>query len=207
MSYSLDGAADDVTELERLNGRLLLSMTSIMAEAFRFDPMQVWLFPNEGHRTARLRRVYELDVIHRLNGTAAPVLIGGSGIGFWHPPGTDRLTRSTALRVAPGYLSVAAHHPIRARQVLRQVLARRPTEPHWYLSHLAVDVGRQRAGIGRRLLDFGIQRAAGDGVGVYLETANPTNLAFYDSAGFRQVGIVRVPEAPPVWLLWLPPER
>ena len=196
-----------MTELELLDGGLLLSMTSIMAEAFRFDPMQVWLFPNERQRTSRLRRVYELDVLHRLNGTAFPVLISGSGIGFWHPPGATRLARSTALRVAPGYLSVAAHHPIRARQVLRQVLARRPTEPHWYLSHLAVDVGRQRAGVGRRLLDVGVQRAASDGVGVYLETSNPTNLAFYDAAGFRQVGIVRVPEAPPVWLLWRPPER
>lgn len=203
----MGGTADDVTELDLLNGRLLLSMTSIMAEAFRFDPMQVWLFPNERHRTARLRRAFELDVLHRLNGTATPVLIGGSGIGFWHPPGSDRLTRSAALRVAPGYLSVAAHHPIRARQVLRQVLSRRPTEPHWYLSHLAVDVSKQRVGIGRRLLECGVQRAADDGVGVYLETSNPTNLAFYDAAGFRQVGIVRVPEVPPVWLLWRPPER
>lgn len=182
-------------------------MTSVMAEAFRFDPMQVWLFPNERHRTARLRRAYELDVRHRLNGSATPVVVGGSGIGFWHPPGSDRLTRSAALRVVPGYLSVAAQHPIRARRVLRQVLDRRPSESHWYLSHLAVDVGRQRAGIGRRLLDFGVERAANDGVGVYLETTNPTNLAFYDTAGFRQVGIVRVIGAPPVWLLWRPPPR
>lgn len=42
VSYSSGGAADDVTELELLDGRLLLSMTSIMAEAFCFDPMQVW---------------------------------------------------------------------------------------------------------------------------------------------------------------------
>lgn len=182
-------------------------MTAVMAEAFRFDPMQEWLFPNERHRTARLRRVYELDVRHRLNGAATAALFGSAGIGFWEPPGAEPLSRATALRIAPGYLSVAAHHPVRARQVLRQVLERRPSEPHWYLSHLAVDVNRRRCGIGRRLLDVGIERAGRDGVGVYLETSNPTNLSFYDAAGFRQVGIVRVAGAPPVWLLWRPLAR
>lgn len=205
MSYLTGGGAAEVTELESLDGPLLRSMTAVMAEAFRFDPMQEWLFPNERRRSARLRRAYELDVRHRLNGTATPVLCGQAGIAFWHPPTVDRLRSSTAVRVAPAYLSVAAHHPVRAPRVLREVLERRPPEPHWYLSHLAVDVGAQRAGIGRRLLDVGIRRADQDAIGVFLETANPANLAFYDAAGFRQVGIVRVPDVPPVWLLWRAP--
>jgi hypothetical protein len=52
------------------------------------------------------------------------------------------------------------------------------------------------------LLDVGLDLAARDGVGVYLETSNPNNLAFYARAGLRDAGEVRVTGAPPVWLLW-----
>lgn len=205
MSYTSALPADPPVQLDSLDGDLLRSMTAVMAEAFSHDPLQEWLFPNERRRTARLRRAYELDVRFRLNGTAIPFVCGLAGIGFWHPPGEGALRRSTTLRIAPAYLSVARHHPWRARQMLSQVLARRPPEPHWYLSHLAVASGHQRTGIGKRLLGVGIDRARADGVGVYLETSNPVNLAFYDAAGFVQVGVVRVEGVPPVWLLWRSP--
>ena len=197
----------DLDEMTVLDGHVLDAMTDVMAGAFYDDPMQRWLFPNGRRRRARLRRVYDLDVRHRLNGNAVPVVVEEVGVGFWHPPGDAPMGIRSAMAIAPGYASVAAHHPVRALRVLREVLARRPDDPHWYLSHLAVASDRRGAGIGRRLLGFGIDRAAADGVGVYLETTNPTNLRFYGAAGFTQVGVVDVPNAPSVWLLWLEPRQ
>jgi ribosomal protein S18 acetylase RimI-like enzyme len=80
----------------------------------------------------------------------------------------------------------------------------RPDEPHWYVSHLAVAPEAQGRGIGGRLLDHGLRRADANHVGTYLETANPANLAFYARHGLREVGLVDVAGAPPVWLLWRP---
>jgi ribosomal protein S18 acetylase RimI-like enzyme len=190
-----------VTELPAVEGSLLPSLTSLLAEAFRDDPMVRWLFPNETRRVRRLRRTYELDVRHRLNGRAIPFVVQHSGVAFWHPPGDVTLPAWAALRIAPGYASVGARHPLRALRVLSEVIRRRPPDPHWYLSHLAVDPGHRSEGLGRRLLQVGCSRADHEGVGVYLETTNPANLAFYAAAGFQQAGCVEVPGAPPVWSL------
>jgi len=100
---------------------------------------------------------------------------------------------------------VAAHHPLAGPRLLAAVLRLRPDEPHWYLSHLAVRPGDQGQGFGRTLLRWGIERADKDGVGTYLETANPDNLPFYRAAGYSQVGLVRVESAPKVWTLWRAP--
>lgn len=183
----------------------MLVVTSLMAEAFRFDPMQEWLFPNESIRARRLRRFYELDVRHRLNGQALAHLAGHVGVAFWHPPDSWTVSPLVAARIAPAFTSVLVHHPFRAQSVLREILKRHPTEPHWYLSHLAVASSERGRGIGRALLEAGLEEADRDGLGAYLETANPENLAFYRAAGFSQVGTVKMTGAPQVWLLWHAP--
>lgn len=180
-------------------------LAGLLAEAFEDDPMQRWLFPNDHYRQRRLRRFYELDVRHRLEGRCAIDLAGSVGVAFWHPPGDGATVPvRAAVRLAPAFLSVAAHHPLAALRCLAAVAEHRPAEPHWYLSHLAVTPAAQGRGIGARLLYGGVSRAVAGGVGVHLETANPANLGFYRSHGFREVGVVEVRDAPPVWLLWRP---
>lgn len=180
----------------------------MMAEAFEDDPMQRWLFPDDRRRRRRLRRFYELDIRHRLNGRAHPHCAGDDGVAFWHPPvDADTVPFFAALRISPAFTSVVAHHPIRAVQVLAEIVRCRPQEPHWYLSHLAVAPGCRGRGLGRELLEIGKANARADGTGVYLETANPSNLTFYARSGFREAGVVDHAGAPPVWLLWRPAER
>lgn len=139
---------------------------------------------------------------HRLAGRSDVFRAGAHGVAFWHPPGeSSSLPVRSAIRIAPAFVSVAAHHPVLAGRVLGAVVGRRPREPHWYLSHLAVRERHRGTGLGRRLLDIGLELAARDGVGIYLETSNPNNIAFYTRAGLREAGVVRVTGAPPVWLL------
>lgn len=181
------------TERRRLAG--------LLADAFLDDPMQRWLFPNERRRRGRLLRFYDLDIAHRLERRSDVVVDGTDAVAFWHPPGDERTVPvGAALRLAPAFSSVAGHHPIAALRVLRAVEARRPRRPHWYLSHLAVQPLAQGRGIGGRLLAAGLDRAAADGVGVYLETANPANRRFYRRHGLDEAGTIEVPGAPPVWV-------
>jgi ribosomal protein S18 acetylase RimI-like enzyme len=193
----MDGGTAAIAERRAIAG--------LLADAFEADPMQQWLFPDDRRRPRRLRRFYELDLEHRLEGRCTVERSGSDGVAFWHPPGDGATVPvRAALRLAPAFLSVAAHHPVAAVRVLAAVTAARPEEPHWYLSHLAVAPQAQGRGVGGRLLRAGLAGAEADGVGVYLETANPANLPFYGRHGLTQVGTVEVGSAPPVWLLWRP---
>ena len=61
----------------------------------------------------------------------------------------------------------------------------RPPAPHYYLGVIGVDPGLHGLGIGMQLLRSFSALSAADGLsrGVYLETAQPTNVEFYERAG------------------------
>lgn len=61
-----------------------------------------------------------------------------------------------------------------------------PAEPHYYLGVIGVAPGAKGKGVGAALLDAfcGISAADPLSSGVYLETGNPENLAFYQCHGF-----------------------
>ena len=65
-----------------------------------------------------------------------------------------------------------------------------PAAPAAYLNYLAVAREHQGRGIGRLLLDAGVEQARRDGSGTYLATTDPRNLPFYERAGFSAVGRV-----------------
>ena len=66
----------------------------------------------------------------------------------------------------------------------------KPTVPHYYLGVVGVDPGMHGLGIGAQLLRSFCELSAADRVsdGVYLETANPANVSFYERAGFAVAG-------------------
>lgn len=191
------------TELASLDGDLLLAMSSMMARAFHHDQLLAWLVPNARIRPARLRDFFEREIRYRLNGTAIPLVVGPNGLALWHPPGSIP-SQQHPFSTAGAHLSLTRRRAMVARSIRRELVRRRPTEAHWRLSHLAVDPGIQRVGIGQALLAAGIERAGRAGVGVYLENTNPQVLPFLGTMGFGQVGIIRTRRAPPVWLMWRP---
>lgn len=62
-----------------------------------------------------------------------------------------------------------------------------PPTPHYYLGVIGVAPEAKRTGVGTALLEAFCQLSADDPLssGVYLETANPDNLAFYARHGFE----------------------
>lgn len=195
-----------VVTARRLEPARRSAVAHVLAEAFEHDPMQAWLFPNVERRMQRLRRFYERDLTVRLEGCTTTCLLGEAAVACWQASDeSGMLPLRSALQLAPCFWSVAAHHPLAGPRLLAAVLRQRPEEPHWYLSHLGVRPDDKGRGFGRTLLQWGIERADEEGVGTYLETANPDNLPFYRAAGYSQVGLVRVGDAPNVWTLWRGP--
>lgn len=66
----------------------------------------------------------------------------------------------------------------------------KPSLPHYYLGVIGVDPGLRGRGIGMQLLKAFCERSATDRLssGVYLETAQPSNVGFYERAGFVETG-------------------
>ena len=80
-----------------------------------------------------------------------------------------------------------------------------PGSPHYYLGVIGIDPNRQGEGIGRALLSAFCQLSSDDpkSSGVYLETATPANLGFYEKSGFKQTHRAAMGNAT-LWCLFRP---
>lgn len=75
----------------------------------------------------------------------------------------------------------------------------------WYLGTLAVDPTQQRRGIGRQLIEWGLQRARQEQVSAGLE-ASAKGIGLYESPGFRTVNTIELmPGLTIQAMLWEPP--
>jgi len=79
-----------------------------------------------------------------------------------------------------------------------------PTAPHYYLGVIGVDPAWHGQGVGARLINAFCDLSAADPLscGVFLETANPSNVRFYERAGFAVTGQGRLGGAT-LWCLFL----
>jgi ribosomal protein S18 acetylase RimI-like enzyme len=80
----------------------------------------------------------------------------------------------------------------------------KPSLPHYYLGVIGVDSNLHGLGIGTQLLKSFCDLSASDRLssGVYLETANPSNVRFYERAGFAVTGQGRLGDAN-LWCMFL----
>jgi ribosomal protein S18 acetylase RimI-like enzyme len=80
----------------------------------------------------------------------------------------------------------------------------KPQMPHYYLGVVGTGPATRGLGIGKQLLQSFCDVSASDplSMGVYLETANPLNVRFYERAGFAVTGQGRL-GAGTLWCLFL----
>jgi hypothetical protein len=57
------------------------------------------------------------------------------------------------------------------------------------------------------LMEPGVARVDADGLGAYLETQRRANIPFYRRFGFEETGEIKLPDSPPLWTMWRPPQR
>jgi len=193
-----------------------MGVRTALAAAFIADPMLQWLFPGpvlQAQATAAWLGVfveaYAAAGVVDIIGTDS---VGGGqrvdvvGTALWRL-GETSLPFSTLPSV--GGLLAAFLGVDRATEVgegLRAFADNKPSPPFHYLQFLAVHPQGQGKGLGRQLVLHGQHRAERAGVGVYLESTNPRNLAFYRSCGFEQLGqFTLAPDGPPAFRLWWQP--
>ena len=110
------------------------------------------------------------------------------GVAAWRLPDGPPVEASLPAPARVLALLVGAARADEILTSLGRAAAFAPATPAAYLNYLAVAPEHQGRGIGRMLLDAGVEPARRDGLGTYLATSDPRNLPFYERAGFAAVG-------------------
>ena len=118
------------------------------------------------------------------------------GVALWLPPdvGPDEETMGELAAEA-----VPAADQDEVFAFMNQQGEFHPTEPHWYLPLIGVDVTKQGLGYGSALLRHALERCDRDRLPAHLEATNPRNRVLYERHGFQELGVIQAGSSPPMW--------
>jgi N-acetylglutamate synthase-like GNAT family acetyltransferase len=176
-------------------------LSVLLADAFVDDAMLTWTFPGDGVQE-RIRRNFE--VLDRLAATRGWLwtVEGNAAVALWVPPGTGAEYEEVMAELGPEVATLTDDGGARFDSFWGWVEHHRPSEPHWYLDHLAVDPALRGHGLGVHLVRHGLNRAEEDGTGAFLVTSRPSNVAFYARRGFVLADEDDAPDGGPhLWFL------
>lgn len=182
-----------------------------LATAFAQDPITGFLLQTRQGYRERVTQFFSLLMRARIE-LGMPVFvargaqgIGGATMGYstarpaWSAGLSEEWTRFE--KAIPGMADRMAIYDGVADQF-------KPSAPHYYLGVIGTDPASQGSGIGTQLLKSFCDVSASDPLssGVYLETAQASNLRFYERAGFEETGRGSLGDAT-LWCMYFPHER
>ncbi|MGH9031659.1 MAG: GNAT family N-acetyltransferase [Acidimicrobiia bacterium] len=167
-----------------------------IAMAFCNDPVTRWVF-----RDAHLYLTYWPRVVKAFGGAAfaqgtADSIDDCGGVALWLPPDVRPDTEKMGALVAE---AVPAADQEEVFGFMGEMDEFHPTEPHWYLPLIGVDVTRQGRGYGSALLRHALERCDRDRLPAYLEASSPRNKPLYEHHGFQELGVIQEGSSPPMW--------
>ena len=175
----------------------------IITDALLDDPGWVAMGPNGRARRRRLQLGYHravVDVTHRHGGPIYGAYQDGrlAGVAVTFAAGRYPPPARTFLRYVPSFVRAGPGPVVRGLRTSAIQDRGHPHEEHHFVWQLAVDPPHQRSGLGRALLARVFEEAEAP---VYLDTANPANVPYYASVGFREVGRAALPRGATMWFM------
>ena len=198
-------------EITRATSSDLVPTVDRLIHAFARDPITGFLLQDGPAYRERLAQFFSLLMRARI-ALGMPVLVARErdeiyGIVMGNVPSPPAWPADIAKewedfeRAVPGMVDrLAIYEGIAAQHA--------PAVPHYYLGVIGVDPALHGQGIGMQLLSSFCELSAADRLshGVYLETAQPSNVAFYERAGFVEAGRGTIGTAT-LWCMFLPHDR
>ncbi|HVY28363.1 MAG TPA: GNAT family N-acetyltransferase [Polyangiaceae bacterium] len=165
-------------------------LVHVLSRAFEADPLYRFLVRPGPGRDARLAGLFELILRHLSDDWREVFTTANTdGVALWLRPGMQKVPALRQALLLPAFarvLGVRAMPPgLRIMAHMDALHARYAPEPHFYLSILGVDPARQGQGLGRELLSPMLERCDRERRRIYLETAQPKNVPYYERHGFR----------------------
>lgn len=176
-------------------------LVRVLSRAFEADPLYRFLVPPGTRRNARLAGLFDL-ILRYLSDDWREVFTTAEtdAVALWLRPGMQKVPALRQALLLPAFarvLGVRAMPPgLRVMAHMDTLHARFAPEPHFYLSILAVAPERQNQGLGRALLGPMFERCDRERLRIYLETAQPNNVPYYERHGFRLLGETKHSEFP-----------
>lgn len=164
-----------------------------LAAAFAHDPITGFLLQNGPGYHERVKQFFSLLMRARM-ALEMPVLVARDTNGI-HGAAMGYTTSCPEWPVQLAQEWDRFEHAVPGltdRMAIYDAIAskHKPTSPHYYLGVIGVGSSVHGLGIGTQLLKSFCCLSADDrqSSGVYLETANPSNVRFYERAGFAETG-------------------
>ena len=169
------------------------ALIDVLMLAFSTDPISRFGFLHPSQYLNGMRIIFGATAGPSIDGQGA-WLTHGAG-AMWLPPGTHVSDDSNEGIFE--YLE-----PSRAEtmgELLGQMEASHPKEPHWYLNFIGVDTHRQGQGLGSAVLKASLVPVDEQGAIAYLESSNVANIPLYERFGFEVTGEIQVKDSPVVY--------
>jgi GNAT superfamily N-acetyltransferase len=164
--------------------------------AFSNDPVTRWVFEDPLLFLSCWPMVAKAYAGAAFPSGTADAIDDHAGVALWLPPGVGALDEALGARA---FEAVPEPRRDEASAFFGQSGAFRLTEPHWYLSLIAVDVVKQGLGYGSELLRRGLARCDADRLPAFLEATSPRSKALYERHGFEAIGVIQHGSSPPMW--------
>jgi ribosomal protein S18 acetylase RimI-like enzyme len=182
----------------------------VLGKAFEDDPVSVAVYKNFSpvKRVRALTADFSVELLLCIR-KGYPIEVNEDGrivaAAVIYPPGTYPLPVLDQWVILFKSILGNGWYDIRGYiEWLNEVDKVHPDKAHFYLEYLGVEPECQGKGFGSSILQHLSAKADEQGVGCYLENANPRNLAFYQRFGFQVIHekeIIGIPS----WFMWRPP--
>lgn len=168
-------------------------LIDVLMLAFSTDPVSRFGFVTPTQYLRGMRIIFDA--------TATPSI---ASKGAWLTEGAGAMWLAPGEHASDEDMADLAQHlePSRADamgELLGQMSASHPEEPHWYLNFIGVDTHRQGQGLGSAIMKASLLPVDEQRAIAYLESSNPANVPLYERFGFEVTGEIQVKDSPVVY--------
>ena len=163
--------------------------------AFGTDPVARWMYREPDQYLLHAPRLFRALGASSFAACAAQRTSDGLGVALWLRPAVAGDDESLEAVIAE---SIVKEKQADVGAVFERTERYRPTEPHWYLSLIGVEVLHRNKGCGAALLEHGLRQCDREHRPAYLWSSNPQNTSLYQRHGFEVVATIQVGSSPPI---------
>jgi ribosomal protein S18 acetylase RimI-like enzyme len=193
-------------EISQAGPERVQRLVEVLARSFADDPIIRWPFPTDGSHEEQCRELFRiLDEPFAETGWLWEAG-DAAGVALWVPPDGEARFLEIELESRDAIDAMTEDDGVRYRAFWDWIEDHLPTEPHWFLDHLAVAPEQRGEGLGTALVELGVGFARRDEAPAFLETARPGNVGYYERLGFRVVADEHAPGGGPrLWFMRFDP--